>query len=114
MCHILLLLPFIGVILFFIMPFGQALALYSFILFISSIIIWLIWKDMRMPVSTGIEGMTGGVGKVIQNGTKTAKIFYKGEIWEAICAEEISVGELVEVPGLERMKVIVRKRGRCR
>ena len=114
MCHILFLLPFIGVILFFIMPFGQALVLYSFILFISSIIIWLIWKDMRMPVSTGIEGMTGGVGKVIQNGTKTAKIFYKGEIWEAICAEEISIGELVEVTGLERMKVIVRKQGRRR
>lgn len=114
MCHILLLLPFIGVILFFIMPFGQALALYSLILFISSIFFWLIWKDMQRPVATGVEGMVGGIGKVIQNGTKTAKVFYKGEIWEAICAEEISIGELVEVTGLERMKVIVRKQGRRR
>ena len=29
---------------------------------------------MRRPVSTGIEGMIGGVGKVIQIGKKTAKI----------------------------------------
>lgn len=114
MCHILFLLPFIAVFLFLILPFGQALVLYSLILFISSIFFWLIWKDMRRPVTSGIEGMTGGVGKVIQNGTKSAKVFYKGEIWEAICAEEISVGELVEVTGLERMRVIVRKQGRCR
>jgi membrane protein implicated in regulation of membrane protease activity len=114
MCHILFLLPFIAVFLFLILPFGQALVLYSLILFISSVFFWLIWKDMRRPVATGVEGMVGGVGKVIQNGTKSVKVFYKGEIWEAISTEKISVDDLVEVTGLERMKVIVRKQGRSR
>jgi membrane-bound ClpP family serine protease len=42
---------------------------------------------MRKPVTTGVEGMDGGVGKVIQDGPKSAKVFYKGEIWEAMCAK---------------------------
>ncbi|MFQ5842433.1 MAG: NfeD family protein [Thermodesulfobacteriota bacterium] len=114
MCHIFLVLPLVGLFLFFFLPFNQALLFYSLILLLCSIVYWLIWKDMRRPVSTGVEGMVGGIGKVIQKGTRTAKIFYKGEIWEVICAEEISIGELVEVTGLERMKVIVRKQGRRR
>lgn len=112
MCHILFILPFVALILFFFLPFGQALFFYSFILILCSIFYWLIWKDMRRPVTTGIEGMIGGVGRVIQNGTGTAKVFYKGEIWDAICAEDVSVGDFVEVTGLERMKVIVQKQGR--
>ena len=111
MCHILFLLPFISVILFFILPFGQALVLYSLILLLCSILFWLIWKDTRRPVTTGAEGMVGGIGKVIQNGTGTTKVFYKGEIWDAICAGEVSVDESAEVTGLEGMKVIVRKEG---
>ncbi len=110
MFHIPFLLPFIAVILF-IIPFGQALMLYSLILLPCSIFYWLIWKDTRRPVTTGAEGMVGGIGKVIQNGTGTTKAFYKGEIWNAICPGAVSVDDCVEVTGLEGMKVIVRKEG---
>jgi len=109
MCHILFLIPFFAPILFFFLPFGQALLLYCFILIFCSILFWLIWKDFRRPVTTGIEGMIGGVGKVMRNGRKAAKVFYKGEIWDAICAEDVSIGEPVEITGLERMKLIVRR-----
>ncbi len=109
MCHILFLIPIFAPILFFFLPFGQALLLYSFILLLCFIVFWLIWKDFRRPVTTGIEGMIGGVGKVMRNGRKAAKVFYKGEIWDAICAEDVSIGESVVVTGLERMKLIVRK-----
>ena len=64
---------------------------------------------MRRPVSTGIEGMIGGVGKVIQISKKTAKMFYKGEIWDATSADQLSVGDSVEIARVERMTVIVRK-----
>jgi len=110
MCHILFLIPFFAPILFFFLPFGQALALYSFILLLCSILFWLLWKDMRRPMTTGIEGMIGGVGKVMRNGTGTAKVLYRGEIWDAICADEVSVGEFVGVTGVKGMKLTVRKR----
>ncbi|MFQ5684476.1 MAG: NfeD family protein [Candidatus Binatia bacterium] len=109
MCHILFVLPLVSLLLFWFLPLGQALFLYSLVLLLCSIFYRLIWKDWRKPVTTGLEGMIGGVGRVIQKGTKTAKIFYKGEIWDAICAEDVSIGEFVAITGLERMKVIVRK-----
>ncbi len=31
---------------------------------------WLIWKDMRVQVTTGAEGMLVRIGKVFQNGSR--------------------------------------------
>jgi len=109
MCHILLLMPFVSLVVFWLLPFEQALAIYLIILAVCSVLYWLIWKAFRRPVATGIEGMIGGIGKVIQIGEKSAKIFYKGEIWNAMCADPLSVGDSVEIARLERMTLIVRK-----
>ncbi len=110
MCHLVLVLPFVSLILFSFLPFEQAMLLYALVLFICGLLYWLIWRDMRRPVTTGIEGMIGAVGQVIQNGKRTHKVFVKGEIWDAICDEALSVGESVEVIGLKRMELAVRKR----
>jgi hypothetical protein len=34
----------------------------------------LLGRDMRKPVTTGVEGMDGGVGKVIQDGPKSERV----------------------------------------
>ena len=109
MCHLLFVLPFVSLILFSLLPFNQALLLYISVLLFCAIFYWLIWKDMRKPVSTGIEGMIEGIGRVIEIGGKSAKIFYKGEIWDATSADQLSVGDSVEIARVERMTVIVRK-----
>ncbi len=109
MCHLLLLMPFASLIVFWLLPFEQALAIYLAILAACAVLYWLIWKACRRPVATGIEGMIGGIGKVIQIGEKKAKIFYKGEIWNAFSADSISLGDSVEISRVERMTVIVRK-----
>lgn len=111
MCHLILLLPLVGPVLFFFLPFEQALTYYSLILLFSSLFYWLIWRDMRRPSTTGAEGMVGGMGRVIQDKKGKVKIFYRGEIWDAYCAEEVSRGEVVRVAGLERMRLIVQKKG---
>lgn len=109
MCHILLVMPFVSVVVFWFLPFEQALAIYLVILALCAVLYGLIWKALRRPVATGIEGMIGGAGNVIQIGGKSAKIFYKGEIWDAISADPLSVGDSVEIAKLERMTLIVRK-----
>jgi membrane protein implicated in regulation of membrane protease activity len=109
MCHLLLLMPFASLIVFWLLPFEQALTLYLVILAVCAVLYWLIWKAFRRPVATGVEGMIGGVGKVIQVGEKKAKIFYRGEIWNAFSAEQISLGDSVEIARVERMTLIVRK-----
>lgn len=110
MCHILFVLPFVSLILFLWLPLEQALVLYLLVLLICSIFYWLIWKDMRRPTATGIEGMIGGIAQVIQDDKRTGKVFFKGEIWDVICKEDLAVGESVEITGLERMKLLVRKK----
>jgi len=110
MCHLLLVLPLVSLILFPLLPIEVAATLYSFILLLCAILYWLIWRDMHRPLTTGVEGMIGAVGQVIQNGKRTHKVFVKGEIWDAICEEALSVGESVEVIGLKRMELAVRKR----
>lgn len=57
---------------------------------------------------TGVEGMIGGKAEVIQNGNGTLKVFFRGEIWEAISRKELTVGQRVEVTGVERMRLSVR------
>lgn len=114
MCHILLVLPFISLIVFWFLPFDQALMLYASIMLVCAVLYWLIWKAIRRPVTTGVEGMIGGIGKVIQTGKGSAKVFYKGEIWDAISREQLPVGQSVEITGLQRMKLIVRKHLRSR
>jgi len=109
MCHLLLLMPFVSLAVFWFLPFEEALGIYLVTLAVCAFLYWLIWKAVRSPVATGIEGMIGGVGHVIQIGKQSAKIFYKGELWDAESADPLSVGDSVEIARVERMTLIVHK-----
>lgn len=111
MCHVLLVMPLLALPLFFFLPFGQALLYYGLILLVCAIVYGLMVKDMRRPASTGVEGMVGGVGRVIGKGSGDVKVAYRGEIWDALSEEEVSVGDAVQITGLKRMKLSVRKPG---
>jgi membrane protein implicated in regulation of membrane protease activity len=108
MCHILFALPFVGLVLFWLLPLEQAIFFYSLILIVCAALYWLMWKDFWRPVATGVEGMIGGKAEVIQNGNATLKVFFRGEIWDAISPKDLSVGQRVEITGVERMRVVVR------
>ncbi len=109
MCHILFLLPVIAIAVFFFLSSGQAafLSIPLFLLFLW--LSWVMWKDIRRPVATGIEGMVGGEAQVVSKTKNGAKVLLRGELWDAVCREELSIGETVRVTGLERMKLVVRK-----
>ena len=109
MCHILFVLPWVSLILFVFLPLEQAAVLYAVILLPCAIFYRLAWKDMRRPAATGVEGMIGGGARVIRDG-KRSKVLFQGEIWDAVCPEDLSVGESVEIAGLERMTLLVRRK----
>ena len=113
MCHVIFVLPLIGLVLFWLLPLEQALLYYSLILVVCAVLYWLMWKDMQRPATTGVEGMIGGKAEVIQNGNGTLKVYSRGEVWDAISSENLSVGERVEITGvhrMEKMKQLVRRR----
>ncbi len=106
--YVLYFLPLPALTLFIFLPFSQALMLYLPILVVYSIVYWVTWKDKHRPMTLGVEGMMGGVAQVIENGAVRVKVFYRGEIWGAICAEPVSQDEKVEITGMEQMKLIVK------
>ena len=110
MCHILILLPIFGLLLFLILPWEEALPLYAGVCVLSAVFYWLVWRTMHRPASTGIEGMMGGIGTVFRSSEGKTKVFYRGEIWDAVSKEAMSLGEEVEIIGFNRMKLIVRHR----
>jgi len=66
----------------------------------------------RKRATTGLEGMIGAVGEAREEIVSEGLVFVNGEYWKAISidGEEIRRGEEVLVEGVERGKLLVRKR----
>ena len=110
MCHILFLLPFVALLLFFLLPSVQATFISVPLFLVFMWLAWVTWKDMRRPVATGIEGLMGGKAQVVSRTKDGAKVLLRGELWDTMCSDELSVGETVQVTGLEGMKLVVARR----
>lgn len=106
--HIFLLL-LIALGLFLFLSPGQATLLSIPLFFILFWLAWVMWKDFRRPVATGIEGLMGSRAQVVSRTKDGTKVLLRGELWDAVCGDDLSVGETVQVTGLERMKLVVRK-----
>ena len=109
MCHILFLLPFTALALFFFLPPGQATFISVPLFLVFLWLAWVTWKDIRRPVPMGIEGLKGGKAQVVSKTRDGAKVLLRGELWDAESGDELFVGETVRVMGFERMKLIVHK-----
>lgn len=59
----------------------------------------------RRKVSTGVEGLIGEIGTA----EGTDQIFVHGEVWKAMSAEPLRKGDRVEVTGIDRLTLRVRK-----
>lgn len=109
MCHILFLLPFIAIVLFFLLPPVQATFISVPLFLVLLWLAWVTWKDTRRLVATGIEGLMGDKAQVVQRSKDGAKVLLRGESWDAVSDEELTVGENVKVTRSEGMKLVVRK-----
>jgi membrane-bound ClpP family serine protease len=70
---------------------------------------------MRRRKVTGREGMLGMTGRVTQTLDPKGMVDIKGEYWQARSVEgKIERGEEVEVVGIERLKLEVRRKQRGR
>jgi len=51
--------------------------------------------------------MVGDRAQVVGTTRRGAKVLLRGELWDAVSGDELSVGETVRVRGFERMKLVV-------
>ena len=109
MCHLLLMMPVLGVSVFWLWPLGVALPVYLAILFLSGLLYFAVFKSMHEPVRSGREGMLHQIGLVIAPLAPEGLVRLRGEIWQAISPERIPAGTSVEVVGLKGLKILVQR-----
>ena len=102
-CHLLLMLPVVGLGLFLMMPWTIALPLY---LPVAALSVWLyvkIIESMRRPVATGSEGLLGHVAEVEPDGS----LVVKGERWFIAQHDSVKPGQRVRIMGLSGLRLEV-------
>ena len=101
MCHIMLLLPVIGLVVFWIWPLSTALPIYLAMLMISGFSYYGIMKLMRRPVATGKEGLVGQRVEIIDMSGRTGHGRIHGEIWRVISDDVLHAGDKAVICGVE-------------
>lgn len=109
MCHIVLLMPVLGLGVFWILPLPIAIPVYLVILAGSIFVYYAMIHAMQCPVKTGVEGMVGDVGEVLDRLNPRGKVRVHGEIWKAESSDFSNRGDQVEVIGANGLTLKVRK-----
>jgi membrane-bound serine protease (ClpP class) len=74
-------------------------------------VVFGIWYSRRRRATTGAEGMVGGTAKVIEPCRPEGRVSYKGERWEAVCAEGADIGERVRIKAVDGLTLVVERIG---
>ena len=109
MCHLIFFLPIFGLPVFWIFPFNIALPVYLFIVGVSMLLYYKIYRALRTKVLNGMEAMLGKTGVVLKNIDPEGKIKYATELWNAVAeSERFTEGDKVVINGFSyHMRVIV-------
>ena len=68
-----------------------------------------IWYSRRRRATTGAEGMVGGTAKVVEACSPRGRVSYKGERWDAVCAEGADIGERVRIKAVDGLRLEVER-----
>ena len=77
----------------------------SFVLAVS----YLVFRSHKIKPALGIEGLIGEVGVAREKLAPRGSVFVHGEHWKAEADDEIEAGDKVEVTGIDRMVLRVRR-----
>jgi membrane protein implicated in regulation of membrane protease activity len=110
MCHLLLLLPFVMLPVFWLWPASIAVPLYATTAIVSGVVYWYALKSARMPKLNGAEAMLGARGRVVDYRERCVTLLFHGELWAADTdGEALAIGDEAVVVGIEGLRLRVRK-----
>lgn len=109
MCHVLWLLPILGLPLFWVLDFGVALPLYLGLLGITAGATMLAVGVMRKPASSGIEAMHGSTAEAVEDLRPRGKVQYRHQLWYASASTPVTKGETVRIVGNRGLCLLVEK-----
>ena len=115
MCHLILLMPLLGIPLFWLLPLGYALPTNIALWLISAFLYWLIRKAMRKPIQDGFQSLIGTEAEVVSKRALTHSARYlvrakgEGELWSAYSADALDIGEWVNIVAVRGIGVVVER-----
>ncbi len=111
MCHLILLMPILGLPVFWLWPLSLAAPVYGLIFLASLWTYFYVLRAMKRPVETGAEGILRETGRVIEARQRRARVRVHSEIWDAVLPEKLHKGDRVQVDAVEGLTLRVRKVG---
>ncbi len=110
---IILLLPLIGIVVFWQLPLPLAILIYLVILIMSGLIYWLVARAMKRRSETGVEGLIGTEARVVsklgphENAQYMVKVH--GELWSANSQDKLEPDDMVKVLSMKGLTLLVGK-----
>ncbi|MFQ5864937.1 MAG: NfeD family protein [bacterium] len=108
MCHLVLMMPVLGLAVFWFLRFSLALPAYVVILILSALVYLVIMQAMKKSVQTGPEGLLHEMVEVLEPLRLEGHVRVHGEIWKAESSEPLRKGDRAEIVGVEGLTLKVR------
>lgn len=109
MCHLILLLPFFGLPVFWLLPLALAIPVYLVILLLSAWVYYYTILAMRRKVTVGPETLLHCHGEVLSSSDGVLRVRVQSELWRARSADTLLTGESIEVVGVDGLTLQVVK-----
>ncbi len=115
-CHAVLLLPFAGLPLFWLLPLGYALPINGGIWLASPFLYRAIRRGMRKPIQDGFQSLIGTEAEVVSKRSPDNSTQYlvrsqgEGELWSAYSTDILEAGERVNIVALKGIGLVVERR----
>jgi membrane protein implicated in regulation of membrane protease activity len=110
---ILLSLPLIGIVAFWLLPLPLALPVYLVILLVSGLMYWLVARTMKKRPTYGVEALIGAEARVVSKLGPHADAQYlvkvRGEIWSANSRDDLQPDEMVRISSVYGLTLQIRK-----
>lgn len=110
---ILLLLPLIGIVVFWFLPLPQAIFAYLVVLLLSGVLYWVIARTMKNRSKYGLEGLIGAEARVVSklgpHDYAQYMLRVHGELWTANSNDELKLDETVKTLSVSGLTLMVAK-----
>jgi len=114
MCHILLLMPLLGLPIFWLTPLSFAIPIYAILVLVSALLYWSIWRAMRKPLETEADALIGTTAQVVSESSPGDPAQYviraRGELWTARSTDVLEPEEKVRITALDGISLVVERR----
>ena len=115
-CHAVLLLPLVGLPLFWLLPLGYALPINIATWLATPFLYRVIRRAMIRPVKDGFQSLVGTTAAVasksetIRSARYLVRVQGEGELWSAYSTDALDIGERVNIVAVKGIGVVVERR----